>query len=136
MTEENNACHPQNPVGWFEIYVQDLPRAKAFYEGVFKTALQPLPNPDSEGPSIEMLSFPMLNDKPGAPGAIVKMEGIPSGPGGTLVYFSCEDCAVEAARVVELGGKVERPKFSIGDYGHIALATDPDGNMIGLHSMK
>lgn len=24
-----------NPVGWFEIYVQDMPRAKAFYEGVF-----------------------------------------------------------------------------------------------------
>ncbi|MBM4231128.1 MAG: VOC family protein, partial [Gammaproteobacteria bacterium] len=25
-----------NPVGWFEIYVQDMPRAKAFYEAVFQ----------------------------------------------------------------------------------------------------
>ena len=24
-----------NPVGWFEIYVQDMNRAKAFYESVF-----------------------------------------------------------------------------------------------------
>jgi predicted enzyme related to lactoylglutathione lyase len=24
-----------NPVGWFEIYVDDMPRAKAFYETVF-----------------------------------------------------------------------------------------------------
>ena len=24
-----------NPVGWFEIYVNDMPRAKAFYEQVF-----------------------------------------------------------------------------------------------------
>ena len=24
-----------NPVGWFEIYVQDINRAKAFYEAVF-----------------------------------------------------------------------------------------------------
>lgn len=27
-------------------------------------------------------------------------------------------------------------KFSIGQYGYIALATDTEGNMIGLHSMK
>jgi predicted enzyme related to lactoylglutathione lyase len=25
-----------NPVNWFEIYVQDMVRAKAFYEGVFQ----------------------------------------------------------------------------------------------------
>lgn len=28
-----------NPVGWFEIYVQDMPRAKAFYEAVLGFAL-------------------------------------------------------------------------------------------------
>jgi hypothetical protein len=26
---------PSNPVGWFEIYVQDIERAKAFYQGLF-----------------------------------------------------------------------------------------------------
>ena len=35
-----------NPVGWFEIYVQDMSRAKAFYEAVFQGALTPLANPD------------------------------------------------------------------------------------------
>jgi predicted enzyme related to lactoylglutathione lyase len=25
-----------NPVGWFEIYVQDMDRAKRFYEAVFE----------------------------------------------------------------------------------------------------
>jgi predicted enzyme related to lactoylglutathione lyase len=29
-----------NPVGWFEIYVQDGARAKKFYESVFKTKLE------------------------------------------------------------------------------------------------
>jgi uncharacterized protein len=29
-----------NPVGWFEIYVQDMPRAKAFYEAVFQGKLE------------------------------------------------------------------------------------------------
>ena len=38
-----------NPVGWFEIYVQDMSRAKGFYESVFSTRLERL-----EGPGIEM----------------------------------------------------------------------------------
>mgnify|MGYP002663365938 FL=1 len=73
----------------------------------------------------------------GASGALVKMEGVPSGGGGgTLVYFACEDCAVEQGRVEKAGGKVFKPKFSIGEYGQCALVNDTEGNMIGLHSMK
>ena len=32
----------RNPVGWFEIYVQDMDRARQFYEVVLGTALAPL----------------------------------------------------------------------------------------------
>ncbi|MGB7816185.1 MAG: hypothetical protein WBL28_07525 [Methylotenera sp.] len=42
-----------NPVVWFEIYVQDMARAKAFYESVFQTKLEMM----SEG-EIEMWAFP------------------------------------------------------------------------------
>jgi predicted enzyme related to lactoylglutathione lyase len=125
----------RNPVGWFEIYVQDLNRAKAFYEAVFKVALNKLDSPTPE-PGLEMLAFPMNMEGSGASGAIVKMEGCPSGGMGTLVYFSCEDCANEASRVEAVGGSICKPKMSIGEYGHIALAMDTEGNMIGLHSMK
>lgn len=49
-----------NPVGWFEIYVQDMPRAKAFYEAVFLGALEVLKNPNpQEFPDMEMWAFPM-----------------------------------------------------------------------------
>jgi len=120
-----------NPVGWFEIYVQDMARAKAFYEKVFDGTLQKL-----EGPDDEMWAFPMQDNKWGAAGALVRMEGCPSGGNSTMVYFSCDDCAVEAARAGESGGKVVREKFSIGPYGFIALVTDTEGNMIGLHSMR
>ena len=120
-----------NPVIWFEIYVQDMVRAKAFYETVFQTKLERLNNP-----AIEMWSFPMAMDKMGAGGALVKMDGVPSGGSGTIVYFSCADCAVEAARVTAHGGQVTREKFSIGEYGFIALVVDTEGNMIGLHSLK
>jgi hypothetical protein len=120
-----------NPVIWFEIYVQDMARAKSFYEGVLQTKLEPLKNP-----GMEMWSFPMAMDKVGAGGALVRMEGVSPGPGGTLVYFTCADCAVEAGRVAAHGGRVQREKFSIGEYGFIALALDTEGNLIGFHSLK
>lgn len=123
----------RNPVGWFEIYVQDLDRAKEFYETVLNVELTKL---DTPAPELEMLAFPMKMDAGGAAGAIVKMEGCPSGGMGTLVYFSCEDCGIEASRVDAAGGKVCKPKMAIGQYGFIALATDTEGNMFGLHSMN
>lgn len=122
-----------NPISWFEIYVQDMPRAKAFYEAVLQTQLEPLLNPPIA--ELEMLKFPMSPDGYGAAGALVRMADAPSGLGGTLVYFKCADCAVEAARAAEQGGKVFKEKVSIGEYGHIALVLDTEGNMIGLHSM-
>jgi predicted enzyme related to lactoylglutathione lyase len=122
-----------NPVGWFEIYVQDMARAKKFYETVFGVTLTKLDNP-TDSP-VELWAFPMENERYGAPGALVQMEGCPSGMGGTLVYFSCMDCAVEAKAAAKAGGQIFKDKFAIGQYGFIALVQDTEGNMIGLHSM-
>lgn len=120
-----------NPVKWFEIYVQDMDRAKKFYETVFEGTLQKL-----ESEELEMWAFPMEMNAGGASGALAKMPGCPSGGNSTLVYFGCDDCAVEAGRVVKAGGKVFKQKMSIGQYGFIALVTDTENNLIGLHSMK
>lgn len=120
-----------NPVGWFEIYVQEMDRAKTFYEAVLQTKLERLPVPD-----LEMWSFPGQPGGPGAGGSLVRMNGFPSGGNSTLVYFICEDCAVEEGRVAASGGRVQRPKMSIGQNGFISLAVDTEGNMFGLHSRK
>ncbi len=125
-----------NPVVWFEIYVQDMPRAQAFYEAVFQCQLAPLGAPSSDTHGMQMLSFPGDMTTMGASGTLCRMDGVPSGGGGTLVYFACDDCAVEQGRVEQAGGQVFRPKFSIGEYGFAALVTDTEGNMIGLHSMR
>jgi len=124
----------QNPVGWFEVYVSDMPRARAFYEAVLGVELSPLEAPSESGMKVEMWSFPMGENLPGAAGALARMDGVSPGGGGTLVYFSCDDCAVEAGRVAGAGGRVEREKMSIGPYGFIALAHDTEGNLFGLHS--
>lgn len=123
----------KNPVGWFEIYVDDMSRAKAFYEQVLATTLENLSDPNDD--SIEMWTFTCTSfEQYGATGALVKMEGFSAGNNSTLVYFSCEDCATEEARVEQAGGTVEKSKFAIGDHGFIALAKDTEGNMFGLHS--
>jgi uncharacterized protein len=121
-----------NAVGWFEIYVQDMPRAKRFYEAVFNLKLEKL----NAGDELEMWSFPMAMERYGAPGALVKMAGFEPGGNSVLVYFSCEDCAVEAKRALAAGGRIMKEKFSIGEYGFIALVFDSEGSMIGLHSMQ
>jgi hypothetical protein len=64
------------------------------------------------------------------------MEGVPSGGNSVIVYFGCEDCAVEEERAAKSGGRVARGKFPIGEYGFVSLAFDTEGNLIGLHSMK
>ncbi len=126
-----------NPVGWFEIYVQDIDAAQKFYETVLGITMTDLPNPTDDPLKMKMFS----NDEnamtqTGASGAICQMEGMPSGGNSTLVYFICEDCSVEEGRVEGAGGGVFKPKMSIGPHGFISLCTDPDGNMFGLHSMN
>ncbi|MGI0491484.1 VOC family protein [Alkalinema pantanalense CENA528] len=123
-----------NPVAWFEIYVDDLARAKQFYESVLSVQLDVLSDPNDT--SIEMLSFPSNMEQYGASGALVKMEGCTAGGNGTLIYFACADCAVEESKVEAAGGHIHKPKMSIGQYGFISLAVDSEGNLFGLHSMK
>lgn len=123
-----------NPIGWFEIYVSDIQRAKAFYETVFDINLEPLGDPTNE--NIQMLAFPSDYEKSGASGALVKADRVNAGSNSTIVYFVCDDCSVEESRVEAAGGRIERTKMSIGEYGFCTIAVDCEGNTIGLHSEK
>ena len=128
-----------NPVVHFEIYVEDMTRAKAFYEAVFETRLEQMPNP-IPGADMDMRFFPMDKEtgmnRYGAGGMLVKQDGFAPGSGGTLVYFGCDDCAVNAARAAKHGGSIVQEKVSIGEHGFCALVRDTEGNLIGLHSMN
>lgn len=122
-----------NAIGWFDIYVEDLNRAVDFYETVLATKLDEIVDPTGQS---QMMSFPADMSAYGAGGALTKSAHASPGAGGTIVYFSAEDCAVEEARIVGAGGKIIRPKFSIGEFGWVSLCQDTEGNTIGLSSMK
>ena len=57
-----------NPVGWFEIYVDQMDRAKRFYEAVLGVKLEQLNDPTDSG--VQMWSFPSNMEGYGASGAL------------------------------------------------------------------
>lgn len=125
----------QQMVGWFEIPVTNMERAKKFYETVFGIQIQ-LHKVLGE----EMGWFPFAEDvqAPGASGALVKLPGHykPSAD-GVVIYFSCEDVAKEIGKVASAGGKVlQEKKLITEDIGYMALFLDPEGNRIALHSRQ
>ena len=122
-------------ISWFEIYVHDIVRAKAFYEAVFQFTLTKLNNDQNE-----TWAFPDGERGRGVSGALVEMPEIGErkglGKNAVTIYFFCEDCLVEEKRVIAAGGVVAKSKFSIGNYGFASLVYDSEGTMIGLHSRR
>lgn len=119
-----------NALNWFEIFVSDLPRARAFYEAILGAKMQ-----DTGMECCEMAIFPYDNMK-GVGGALTKMEGCKPGAGGTLVYLNVEgDLDGVISRISGAGGKIVKERFAIPPHGFIALFEDTEGNTVGLHSM-
>lgn len=127
----------KNPVVWFEIYVDDLERARIFYEQVLNTKLSELPMPElQDAENMEMLAFPMEEEGEGAAGSLVRMNGSKAGGNSTVIYFNSEDCSIEESRIEDAGGSVIQSKQSLGEFGFMVLATDSEGNIFGVHSQS
>ena len=126
----------KNPVGWFEIYVDDLERAENFYKAVF--GYEFARQPEKEG--VLMSWFPMAQDQnaPMASGSLTQMEGYGphTGGGGTVVYFTVEDIDVALENVKNEGTEIVIPKTDIGEHGIFAWVKDSEGNTIAIHSFN
>jgi predicted enzyme related to lactoylglutathione lyase len=131
----------KNPFAWTEIYVEDMHRAQKFYETVLNIKMQQAAMPEGmdaeEGSDeyFEMVFFPANMELHGSGGALVKSAMFRPGGGGTMIYFACDDCAVEISRVADAGGSVLNEKMSLGEYGYCGICMDTEGNPIGFHSM-
>jgi uncharacterized protein len=125
----------KNPITWVEIYVEDMSRAQKFYETILQIEMIPMATP-GEFSDLEMMSFPWAVGEANISGALCKTSEKKPGTGGTLAYFTCDDCSIEASRVKDAGGKVLQQKFQIGQHGFCSIIMDTEGNTIGLHSME
>lgn len=123
-----------NMVGWFEIPVTDMERAKNFYEVVLDIEIEVHPMGE-----LVMGWFPFAEDKSGASGSLVRHPDWykPSASHGPLIYFSSADVQIELDRLEANGGKVIQPKTLIKeDIGYMAVFLDSEGNRIALHSRQ
>ena len=120
-----------NMVGWFEIPVTNIERAKSFYDAVFNIEIQI----QNFGGTL-MGWFPFVEGKLGASGSLIQNKAYePSDSKGVLIYFSSENVNNEINRVEAVGGKIIQPKTQISpDIGFMALFIDCEGNRIALHS--
>ena len=119
-----------NMIGWFEIPVNNMDRAKAFYDTLFNINIQV-----QDFGGVLMGWFPFAEGKSGASGSLIKHEVYqPSDSHGVLIYFSSSDVSNELSRVEAAGGKVVQPKTQISpDIGYMAIFIDTEGNRIALH---
>jgi len=119
---------------WFEIPVQNIDRAKSFYETLLGIEIVPIDMTAEMGSMLGM--FP---DEDGVGGALVQNNQycyVPSQE-GTLIYLTAPESLEETLNRVEpAGGQILLPKTSIGENGVIAWIRDPEGNKVGLHSMS
>ena len=120
----------KNMVVWFDIPVNDINRAKAFYTKVFKIKLQAV----AEDTPNEMAFFPY--DKNTVSGALCQGVSKPSHNGSTVYLNAGDDLQIPLSRVEEAGGKILQEKMSIGDNGFIAFFEDTEGNRVGMHSIN
>ncbi|WP_394843879.1 VOC family protein [Pendulispora brunnea] len=118
----------KNAVNWFEIPVNDLERAVRFYEAVFRIELKRERSED-----LELAIFP--SDQAGVGGALSLSRHRAPSPNGSLVYLNATGVLDEVlARIEGASGHVLLPKTNIGDPGFIALFSDSEGNVVGLHA--
>ncbi len=114
---------------WFELPVNDMNRAKAFYESIFQINMG---DDFAMGTSV-MSFFPFETDAEGATGTLIQQETYIPSHEGALVYFSVKEIDDVLPRITSSGGKIINEKMSIGEHGFVAHFEDCEGNRVALH---
>ncbi|MFD2555549.1 VOC family protein [Sphingobacterium tabacisoli] len=118
-----------NPVIYFEIPVNDLPRASSFYSYVFGFVFE-----NEVIDNYEMALFPFSESKSGISGALAKGDVYIPTKNGVILYFKTADIDDTLQKVIEYGGRILYPKTENSQYGFfIAEFEDSEGNRIALH---
>ena len=111
----------------FALHVDDVDRARRFYEAVFDWQFEPW------GPPGFYLIHTGDEASPGIQGLMHKRQQPRSGTGlnGLEPTFAVENVDAVAARVEACGGRVTMPKSMIPTVGSLIRFLDPEGNDIG-----
>jgi predicted enzyme related to lactoylglutathione lyase len=121
-----------NSINWFEIPAQDIKRAKSFYENIFSTEMEELP----EMMGMKMVSFPSEMGNGKASGALVQSQMHKPSVDGAVIYLNANPKIQNVIdRIEKSGGKVIMPKTQISpEIGFMAFFIDTEGNKVALHA--
>ena len=122
-----------NSLNWFEISVEDMQRAKHFYQIAFGVHLE-----ETEMMGMHMAVFPMDPGNGKVGGALVKSDVHRPSLDGAIIYLNADpDLGPVLERIEKEHGRVLMPKTLINDQiGYMAFFTDTEGNRLGLHSRQ
>ncbi len=122
-----------NILNWFEISVNDIARAKKFYETIFSTKMD-----ETEMMGMKMAFFPADVMNGNVSGGLVQGPMHKPSADGAKIYFNGNpDLDVALSKIEAAGGKVTMPKTKItDDIGYMAFFIDTEGNGVALHSNK
>ena len=117
-----------NQIVWCDIPVKELDRAIKFYSAVLGQAVSKQAFGD--------MTFGLLPDADhSVSGCLVFSADHQPSASGPMIYLNCDQRLDAAIATVEKnGGKVLKPKHSIGPHGFRAVILDSEGNRVAMHS--
>jgi predicted enzyme related to lactoylglutathione lyase len=111
-----------NHISWLEFVCTDAEATREFYSDVFGWNMQ------------QFMPGYQVFEAEGGPGGGFR-ENCPPGTPPTVAYIEVESIDDMLKLIADAGGKVVVPKFEVSpDVGFVAFFTDPNGNILGLHS--
>jgi predicted enzyme related to lactoylglutathione lyase len=116
---------PAGTPTWIDITAPDVEAARAFYQKVFGWEYE-IGEPEYGGYTTARLG------QRSVAGLIGPMPGAPPMPAAWSLYFATDDIAADVARATALGATVMFPAMAVGEYGSMAICTDPIGAAFGF----
>ncbi|HVX22105.1 MAG TPA: VOC family protein [Acidimicrobiales bacterium] len=108
---------------WVDLSTDDLPKARAFYGGLFGWDTPEGP-PEAGGYTLAAIG--------GRPVAGLGPKMDPNMPTVWMTYVNVDDADAVVAKVAPAGGQVLVPPMDVMDAGRLAVVADPAGAVIGL----
>ncbi|MFD1715009.1 VOC family protein [Amnibacterium flavum] len=111
------------PLAWMDVISTDFPRSVAFYGQVFGWVLRPVVEDDHP-----------YNALAAGDELVAGAEAIPEskGPPRWTVFVTTDDMSALLKSVLAAGGAVTFDPMQLGDYGIVAMITDPFDATIGV----
>ena len=114
---------PEGTPCWVDLSVDDIPKAIAFYQGLFGWDIQ------QGGPEVGGYAMALLDGKAAA-GIGPKM--MPQAPSAWTTYLATTDADATAAKIKGAGGQLLMDPMDVMDVGRMAVATDITGAAFGI----